>query len=151
VADILVENAPVPLPQGESLLLRIDCHKLHYDFYAGTGEKQALDVVKLMLEEIDKLKKGGITKEEFVRSKEQLKGSYMLGQESTSARANAIGKSELLRGAVYTDEEIMARIEKITQDDVMAIIPEILDLDNMAASFVGRVNAQEKQIEQMIL
>ena len=122
----------------------------YFALYAGTGEKQAPEVVQLMLEEIEKLRRDGITKEEFTRSKEQLKGGYMLGQESTSARANAIGKSELLRGMVYTDEQIMARIERVSMDDVMDILPEVLNLDNGAASFVGRMSAQAKQIEQML-
>ena len=69
-----------------------------FSLYAGTGEKQAADVVELMLEELHLLKTHGLTKDEFTRSKQQLKGSFLLGQESTSARMNGLGKAELLLG-----------------------------------------------------
>ncbi|MCE5234658.1 MAG: insulinase family protein, partial [Eubacteriales bacterium] len=123
----------------------------YFALYAGTGEKQAEEVVKLMLLELDELLKNGITAEEFKRSKEQLKGSYMLGQESTSARSNAIGKAELLRGKVYTEQEIMERIERVTMDDVRAILPYVFDRNRICGAFVGRMSEREKDIEKRIM
>ena len=123
----------------------------YFALYAGTGEKQAEEVVKLMLEELDKIVKEGITEEEFKRSKEQLKGSYMLGQESTSARSNAIGKAELLRGKVHTEEEIMERIESVTMESVRAIIPYVFDPNRICGAFVGRMGEKQKDIEKRIM
>ena len=122
----------------------------YFALYAGTGEGTAEQVTALILEELEKLQKNGLTKEEFIRSKEQLKGSYMLGQESTSARSNAIGKMELLRGRVYSEEEIMQRIERITMDDVQAILPKVLDANAMCASAVGRVENIAEKLQKML-
>lgn len=122
----------------------------YFALYAGTGEGTAEQVTALILEELEKLRKNGLTKEEFIRSKEQLKGSYMLGQESTSARSNAIGKMELLRGRVYSEEEIMQRIERITMDDVQAILPKVLDENAMCASAVGRVEDIAEKLQKML-
>ena len=122
----------------------------YFALYAGTGEGTAEQVTALILEELEKLRKNGLTKEEFIRSKEQLKGSYMLGQESTSARSNAIGKMELLRGRVYSEEEIMQRIERITMDDVQAILPKVLDTNAMCASAVGRVENIAEKLQKML-
>lgn len=122
----------------------------YFALYAGTGEGTAEQVAALILEELEKLRKNGLTKEEFIRSKEQLKGSYMLGQESTSARSNAIGKMELLRSRVYSEEEIMQRIERITMDDVQAILPKVLDANAMCASAVGRVENIAEKLQKML-
>ena len=122
----------------------------YFALYAGTGEGTAEQVTALILEELEKLRKNGLTKEEFIRSKEQLKGSYMLGQESTSARSNAIGKMELLRGRVYSEEEIMQRIERITMDDVQAILHKVLDANAMCASAVGRVENIAEKLQKML-
>lgn len=119
----------------------------YFALYAGTGENTADEVTALILKELEDIRKNGITKEEFLRSKDQLKGSYMLGQESTSARSNAIGKMELLLGKVSTEEEVIRRIEEITLDDVMAIIPKVLDPDAMCASVVGRVDAVSEKLK----
>lgn len=70
----------------------------YFTLYAGTGEKQAAKVVELMLREIDSVKKDGITKEEFARSKQQLKGNYLLGLESTASRSSSLGRGELEEG-----------------------------------------------------
>ncbi len=121
----------------------------YFALYAGTGEGTAEQVTALILEELEKLRKNGLTKEEFIRSKEQLKGSYVLGQESTSARSNAIGKMELLRSRVYSEEEIMQRIERITMDDVQAILPKVLDANAMCASAVGRVENIAEKLQKM--
>jgi peptidase M16 domain protein len=122
----------------------------YFALYAGTGESTAEQVAALILEELEKLRRNGLTKEEFIRSKEQLKGSYMLGQESTSARNNAIGKMELLRGRVYSEEEIMQRIENISMDDVQAILPKVLDANAMCASAVGRVEGISEKLKAIL-
>ncbi len=54
----------------------------YFAMYAGTGEKQAAQVVEMMLDEVDKFKKNGLTVEEFQRSKDQLKGGYLLGRRA---------------------------------------------------------------------
>lgn len=110
----------------------------YFTLYAGTGEKQAPKVMELMLKEMESIRSQGITKEEFARSKQQLKGSYILGLESTSARSSSIGKGELMRGKVDTDEELISRIEAVTMDDVMELIPRVTDTSCMACSAVGR-------------
>lgn len=122
----------------------------YFALYAGTGEGTAEQVTALILEELEKLRRGGLTEEEFIRSKEQLKGSYMLGQESTSARNSAIGKMELLCGRVYSEEEIMQRIERITMEDVQAILPKVLDANAMCAAAVGRVEGIEAKLQSML-
>lgn len=110
----------------------------YFTLYAGTGEKQAAKVTELMLEELANIRAKGITEAEFARSKQQLKGSYILGLESTSARNSAIGKGELMRGKVETDEELISRIESVTMEDVEDIIKTVTDTSRMACSVVGR-------------
>ena len=75
----------------------------------------------------------------------------MLGQESTSGRMNSIGKSELLRGIGYTEEEIMQKIEKVEMDDIMSIIPYVMDQSNLCGAFVGRMKKQADAIERLLV
>lgn len=110
----------------------------YFALYAGTGEKQGKDVAKLMLEEIRAVREKGITQEEFIRAKEQMKGSYMLGQESSSARSGAIGRSMLLLGVAREEEEILSRIEAVRMEDVEAILPFVLDESRMTGALVAR-------------
>lgn len=109
-----------------------------YAIYAGTAPRNAQQVVVMIGEEIRKLLKDGISAEEFVKAKDQLKGSFILGQESTSSRMSAIGRSQLLLGRMQTEAMVLEKIEKVTPDQVMALAKELLSAP-YSASVVGPV------------
>ena len=114
-----------------------------FALYAGTGEKQAVEVVRLMREEMEKLRSEGITAQEFERCKAQLKGSYVLGLEGSGARMNAIGKVALVQNREYREEDTINSIECVTMEDILRVIPIVLDESQLCAAFVGRVEHQE--------
>jgi len=107
--------------------------------YAGTGERQAGEVLGRMVDEIGRMRKEGVTKEELARCRDQLRGSYLLGMESTGARMNALGKTLLLQKREYSERETLRRIECVTMEDIERILPVCLDLGSASAALVGRV------------
>ncbi len=121
-----------------------------FALYAGTGEAQAVEVVKLMREELARLRSDGVTPEEFERCKAQLKGSYLLGLEGSGARMNVIGKVALLQNREYREEDTLNRIACVTIKDVEDVIPTVLDESQMCASFVGRVEHQRDALLQSL-
>jgi predicted Zn-dependent peptidase len=116
-----------------------------FSFYAGTGDQQAVEVVRLMREEMEEVLKNGITEKEFQRCKDQLKGSYLLAQAGTSSRMNALGKTALLLDKLYSEEDTLRRIEGVTLEDIRRILPKVLDVQNMSIVCVGRVHKREKE------
>lgn len=108
-----------------------------FSIYAGSKPDNLKSVVELIMEEIYKIKDTGISEEELYDSKEQLKGSYILGLESTSGRMISIGKSELLLDKIYLPAEILAKIDMVDMDSVNSIIKEIFDTDRMGAAVIG--------------
>ncbi|MBM7581434.1 putative Zn-dependent peptidase [Caldicoprobacter guelmensis] len=114
-----------------------------FTIYASMKPSQARKVADLIMEEINRVKKEGISYDEFNTAKQQLKGNYILGLESSSSRMNAIGKSELLLGVVRTPEEILEKIENVTMDDVMRVLEQVLSPDTIAIAVVGRENVLE--------
>lgn len=122
----------------------------YFALYAGTGADTAAKVARLMTDELALLRRTGLTRDEFVRAKDQLRGNYIMGQESTGARSSAIGKAELLQGRVMTEEELLGTLEAVTLDDVNGIIPEICDENAMCATLVGRAGKNIDEIERMI-
>lgn len=123
----------------------------YYTLYAGTGEKQACEVTRLMLDEYANIKKNGITKEELERSKNQMRTGYMLGRESTSAHSSSLGRSELLGIKRLSEDEVIAKINAVTTEQVMSILSTVCDFDNMTAIFVGRVAEYENGLRKLIM
>lgn len=124
-----------------------DCGSM--GLYSASNTAQARTVVELMLEELRALRKDGITDEEFERSKNQIKGSFILGNETSGARMSSLGKSMLLYGRVRTEEETIAKLEAVTKDDIAAILPNVLDETAMCGAFVGKGAAELERIGEL--
>ncbi len=107
--------------------------------YAGMNPEHLQTVIDLTKAEIDILLKKGITQDELNKSKEQLKGNYILGLESTSSRMNSIGKSELLLGKIFTPEENLEKMDRINMDNIYKVIEDIFKSNNLSVSAVGNV------------
>lgn len=122
----------------------------YFTLYAGTGEKQTAEVLKLMLDEYSEICKNGITPDELVRSKNQMKTGYLLGRENTSAHSSAIGRTELMGTEYLSEEEIIRRIDAVTLDDIRAILPTVCDFSKMTAVFVGRTAEYAQELEDII-
>ncbi len=112
-----------------------------YTIYAGMNPEHTNKVYEMIFTEINKLKKNGISKDELDKSKEQLKGSYILGLESTSGRMNTMGKSELLLGRIYTPDEVLTKIDNINLDMAKDIINRIFNTDKIGVAAVGNIKS----------
>lgn len=112
--------------------------------YAGMNPEYLQEVVDLTKKEIDLLLKSGITKDELNKSKEQLKGNFILGLESTNSRMNSIGKSELLLGKINTPEEVLRIMDNIKLEDIYEAIELVFKYEKMSISAVGNL---KKEIE----
>ena len=110
-----------------------------FTIYAGMKPEHLNEVIALIYDETRLLIRKGITQRELEKSKEQLKGSYILGLESTSSRMNSIGKSELLLGYINTPEKILEKIEAITMEEIDEIINEVFKFDQKGISIVGKI------------
>ncbi|MGE5530031.1 MAG: M16 family metallopeptidase [Patescibacteria group bacterium] len=89
-----------------------------FSIYAGTALDRAAEVIGLIVEEIERLQLERIDDAELARAKDQLRGNFLLGMESTSTRMSRLAKAELFRDEVLTPEEVAARVDAVTAADV---------------------------------
>jgi predicted Zn-dependent peptidase len=94
--------------------------------YAGTAVEHAEAVVELLVEEFDRLAATGITPRELEVAKGHLKGELALSLEDSGARMHRIGRGQLVHGQVTTFEELCARIDAVTVDQVGEVADELL-------------------------
>jgi predicted Zn-dependent peptidase len=112
-----------------------------FSIYAGMNPVHLENVIKLIIEEVRLLKREGISSKDLDMSKEQLKGNYILGLESTSSRMNSIGKSELMQGYILTPEEVLQKIDDINLDRASDVIDRVFDISRMSFSAVGNIKS----------
>ncbi len=76
------------------------------------------EVLAVVREELRKVATDGITAEELERGKGQLKGGLVLGLEDSSSRMSRIGKAELVYDELLGLDEVLAKIDAVTLEDV---------------------------------
>lgn len=108
-----------------------------FSIYAGMKPTQLKTVTEIIMQEIHDIMKKGLTQEEVFDSKEQMKGSYMLGLESTSGRMISIGKSELLHNKIQTPNEVLEKIDEVNMNSVNNAIRQIFNLDKIGGAVIG--------------
>ncbi|OPZ91990.1 MAG: Protease 3 precursor [Firmicutes bacterium ADurb.Bin419] len=112
-----------------------------YTIYAGMNPDHQDTFLKLVMDEIKMLAKYGISEDELSKSKEQLKGSYILGLESTSSRMNSLGKSELMLGIINSPEEVLSKIDAVNSDKVNEVIRKIFKIEKISLAAVGNIKS----------
>lgn len=107
------------------------------EVYAGVNTESRELAFKAIVEEIEKFRKEGITEQEFLRGKEQLKSSLVLGQESVSGQMQLYGRYALMNGELFDFPARLKSIESIKAGDVAAVIREFFDVSKASTATVG--------------
>jgi predicted Zn-dependent peptidase len=94
--------------------------------YAGCAPGKVDEVLDLTRAELATVAADGITDEELARGKGMVKGSYVLGLEDTGSRMSRLAKSELLYGDLISVDELLARVDAVTLDEVNALAATLL-------------------------
>ncbi len=124
-------------------------HSGFLTMYAGTGPENAVTVARMMMDEVESVRRSGLKKEELSRAKDQLISSFLMAQESTAARSSAIGRAQLLRGSHLTEDEVIERISSVTMDDIAAVLPTLTNTEDISVAAVGRIAKSEKELKSI--
>ncbi|EYE88188.1 zinc protease [Fervidicella metallireducens AeB] len=120
-----------------------------FNIYFALNEMFLDSAMELILEEFNNIIKFKMTDEEIKKAKEQLKGNYILGLESTSSRMFGLGKAELMLGEVHEPKEILDKIDQIKRDDIEEVIDLVFRDGILSAASVGR-NINEDKLQSLI-
>jgi predicted Zn-dependent peptidase len=105
--------------------------------YLGTRGENLAEGLAVVGAELTRLRSEPATGDELVRAKENLKGRVVLALESTGARMTRLG-SELLAGApLLSIDEVVARIDAVTLDDLQALVEELWTPERLSAAGIG--------------
>jgi predicted Zn-dependent peptidase len=94
--------------------------------YVGCLPDKLRDVLEVTHEVIADVARNGLSDEELHRGRGQLRGSVVLGQEDAGSRMSRIAKGELLYDEIPSIDDIVARIDAVTSDDISELAGELL-------------------------
>jgi predicted Zn-dependent peptidase len=108
--------------------------------YAGMSRSSAREVIALILAELRDLKDNLVKPEELERSKDHLKGSVILGLESTSSRMSNLARQFLYFNRFFTMDEIIEEIDRVTDEAVQQVARDFFAPERIAVTMLGRLN-----------
>ena len=108
--------------------------------YAGTSAGKALGTIDLILAEFAKMKNELLSDEELTRAKDQLKGNILMGLESSNSRMANLARQEIYFHQFFTVDEIIARVEAVTADQVQQMAQRLFDPERIAVTLLGRLD-----------
>jgi predicted Zn-dependent peptidase len=108
--------------------------------YAGTSIESTPKVVASILNEFHELKNELVSEEELRRAKDHLKGSLMLGLESTSSRMANLARQAIYFGRFFTLDEMVESIEVVTAEQVREVAQTFFDPERINITVLGRLN-----------
>jgi predicted Zn-dependent peptidase len=111
-----------------------------FQIYAGTSPEHLDEVLDLSLAELRRLPREPVGSEELRLVKDQAVSSILLGLESTSARAGALARQEIIHGRRISPDEIIARVEAVTPEDLRRVAAEFFRTDALAVGALGDLN-----------
>jgi len=94
--------------------------------YVGTTPAQAETALELIVAEVDKVVKEGITADELERAKGAMRGGLALSLEDANSRMVRLGRDELIGAPHYSVDERLAMIDAVTLDDIQTVAAEIM-------------------------
>lgn len=105
--------------------------------YCATSPDYFSQVLTSLREELLLLRDKGISEDELLFAKQQMKGNVLLGQESVESRMNRLAIQELTFGRQETIKSMLKKIQQVTVADVQTAIDRTLGSGIYSLTSIG--------------
>ena len=120
-----------------------------FSISAGVENKNLEETLKVVKDELEKVKKEEVKEEELKRAKEFFRGQLSLGLESTGNYMLAMGEELLSLDRTFSPDEILEQIDKISSKDLQEVSKQIFRKEKLNLAVIGEI--EDKTIERIIL
>ena len=116
------------------------CHRKEglFIIHTGVSPEAERDALHLILRELEQLKQEGVSDQELTAAKEQTRANLLMGLESTVSRMNHLARWALCTGEIPSPEELCARYDDVTREQIRELACRWLDNALVSLSAVGR-------------
>ena len=112
---------------------------------AGVDNRKIVEATQVILKELKKIEKNGVTKNEFDRAKDYYLGQVLLGLEDTLDHMFWIGEAMLMLDKIRTYKDLAAKVRRVTLGDIKRVAGHIFADRNFNLSIVGPLKKSQEQ------
>ncbi len=110
----------------------------------GVDHKNLEETVKTILEEYARISRELVPEKELSKAKEYIKGSAVMGLESSDEVVSYLVDQELIKGKIRLPEEVFAQIDAVTAEDVLRVARSIFVEKTLNLAVIGPHKAEKK-------
>ncbi len=107
-----------------------------FNVYGGTGLETWDEVQEVVLAEFAKVREKGLAEAEMTRLKRNIRGNMVLALESMSSRMRRMTQNELFHRREIPVEETLARIDAVTNEQIIELAQRVLDPDQLTLTAI---------------
>ena len=108
--------------------------------YAGVNPANVQEAYGAICDVINGMKKDGITEDEFLRSREQLKSGMFFSNESSNSQMLLYGRHMLYFNKIFDFEERLNTLNAMRHEEAQAVIADMFDESRKAIALVGNTD-----------
>jgi predicted Zn-dependent peptidase len=133
----------VELRERQGLCYDVSSYVTHFkdagsfSVYAAVDPSNGPRAVDALVTEMRRLADDGVPEEELHKARELSKGRLLLRMEDTRAVSGWLSGQEILTGEIKTPEDVVARLDSITADDMTRVVRDVLRGDKLSLAVVG--------------
>ncbi|MDP3954106.1 MAG: pitrilysin family protein [bacterium] len=120
------------------------------DTYAGIDNARFTEALKIILTEYKKLAEEQVPEKELQKAKDYIRGTTLIGLESSDDVAMFYGDQELLKNKMETPEEKLAKIDTVTAEDIQKVSREIFTPNKLNLAIIGEVDNKEEELREIL-
>ena len=121
-----------------------------FSIYAGTDPRNVAEVIDLVLRELRRIQVQPVEADELRRAKDHLRGSILLGLESTNARMSQLARQEMYYGCHVSAEQSIRGIEAVRAEDVSRLAARMFGSRPLAMTILGRLDQMKSIPESLV-
>jgi predicted Zn-dependent peptidase len=131
------------LVYGVSASLGGNKHIGALNIYAGTTPEKGRECLEVIVSELQKLAQEGITADELVRAKIQLKSEHVMHGEGSFSRMRAIGRSWWYEHQIKTIQDVKEAIDTVSQEQVLQVLRRFSPTSPLTVVGIGPLSEGE--------
>jgi len=115
-----------------------------FEIRTGVANERVPEVVKAILEELERMKTELVSDKELKKVKDYLAGNIMLGLESSDSIAEYYGIKEILHRELKTPKEKIKELQSVTAMDIRNVARKIFKNENLNMALIGPIKNDKK-------
>lgn len=105
--------------------------------YLAVSNGQVHKAIDYVIEEINNIREVPVSEDELLATKEQIKTSLLLSNDSISSRMNNLAQNEIFHGREITIDEIIQEISQVKIEQIQALAQDIFQKNKLAITILG--------------